>query len=80
MSQLFFCERFRTSCCISPEIVGEIQHLVRKCSQKIHYDIVLIIFLEPTIKLITGIILIMEVQVLFPMFFSEKDPHLSAVE
>ena len=55
MSQLFFCERFRTSCCISPEIVGEIQHLVRKCSQKIHYDIVLIIFLEPTIKLITGI-------------------------
>ena len=46
MSELFFCERFRTSCCISPtnfkkptvlpeivgflEIAGEIQQLVRK--------------------------------------------------
>ena len=46
------------------------------------------IFLEPTIKLITGIfdlqkvivILIMMAQVLFFDVFSDKDPHLNADE
>ena len=57
MWYLIFCERFHTSCCISltifkkpalfPEIVdfmkivGEIQQLVRKRSQKINHDVIL---------------------------------------
>ena len=60
MSKLFFCKRFRTSWCISPtnfkkptvlseivgflKIVGGMQQLVRKCLQKINYDIVVITF------------------------------------
>ena len=54
---IIFCESFHTSCCISPtifkkpinlaeivgfsKIVGEIQQLVQKRSQKIHCDVVL---------------------------------------
>ena len=54
---IIFCERFRTCCCILPtifkkptifakivsflEIVDEKQQLVRKRSQKIHYDVIL---------------------------------------
>ena len=57
MSQLFFCERVRTSCCISltnlkkpiilPEIVGffkfvsEIKQLVPKRSQKNNQEVIL---------------------------------------
>ena len=149
---LFFCERFRTSCYISPtnfneptilpeivdflKFVGEIQQLVRKRSQKNYQNVILhYIYLSialpktlphsKTIKIakklsVFGkndsrclpnflqtyifwhfdhisrtynqidysniwiakviIILIMTAQVLFFDVFSEKDPHLNAVE